>query len=111
MPEPTKLGLLDALRRLVAERWARIRRKPFDWAGNTARRLHDAAAARIERLAGPDSDIRVRSWHEGRPRDGDGMHLDDLCEHLDRPFFVPDGAVGPAWTELRHLSLGLVDGS
>jgi S1-C subfamily serine protease len=106
MPEREELGLLEALRRLIREIIARLRRKPFDWAEEKLIALHDRAADRIERMSG--GELKVKHWGKRVPPDG---RLLDLTEHLERPLAVPGGAVGPAWTDLRMVALGLVDGS
>ncbi|WP_026909794.1 hypothetical protein [Patulibacter minatonensis] len=104
LPAPQELSLCEAVRELGRELAARIRRKPVDMAEAVARKAYEAASKRIMRLAGPDTDIVIRPW---RREQG----FADLADQLGRPIVVPDGPVAAAWSDLRTLSVGLVDGS
>jgi hypothetical protein len=108
LEDPEPLGLLEAFLLLVRLIVMRIRRKPFEVVRQRLDSIHDAAADWVERQAGPDSGIQVK--HRGG-RQGQGEEELELKEVLDRPLIVPDGPVAEAWTALRYLVLGLVDGS
>jgi S1-C subfamily serine protease len=86
----------------------RIRRKPFEMVRQKIDSIHDAAADWVEKQAGPDSGIRVKRRGRGGERGGDRLDLDVV---LEKPLVVPDGPVSEAWSALRRLVLGLVDGS
>jgi len=101
---PSKYGLVEAIVLVWREFVAWLKRKPFDWAEEQLAAVHDAAAARIERL----SDLTVKRWSDYGPAE---RELLDLREHLERPLLVADGPVARTWTELRGLAFGLVDGS
>lgn len=108
LEDPEPLGLLEAFLLLVRLIVMRIRRKPFEVVRQRLDSIHDAAADWVERQAGPDSGIQVK--HRGGRR-GQGEEARELEEVLDKPLIVPDGPVAEAWTALRQLVLGLVDGS
>jgi S1-C subfamily serine protease len=108
LDDPEPLGLLEAFRLLVNLIVQRIRRKPFEMVRQRLDSIHDAAADWVEKQAGPNSGIQVK--RRGRRAGGtkDAVELDAI---LERPLVVPDGPVAEAWTALRRLVLGLVDGS
>jgi hypothetical protein len=104
--EPLKrLKLLAALRMFIRLVIRRIRNKPFEMLENQLAKLHDAAADRIEQYSG--GSILVK-----RHRDsiGNERGLLNVSKRIDRPLYVPDGPIVKTWTELRRLTLGLVDG-
>lgn len=106
--DPEPLGLLEAFRLLIRLIVLRIRRKPFKVVRQRLDSIYNAAADWVEEQAGPDSGIRVK--RRGGPKETADNGI-DLDEALGKPLVVPDGPVNEAWTALRHLVLGLVDGS
>ncbi len=106
--DPEPLGLLEAFRLLIRLVTRRLRRKPFEIVQRRVHAIHDAAADWVERQAGPDSGIRVKRWGAGPASTSEGLALDEV---LEKPLVVPDGPVAEAWTALRRLAVGLVDGS
>jgi hypothetical protein len=105
---PPRLRLLEALKLVVRELIARLRRKPFDWAEQQMARMHDHVAKLIENAAPDDLDLHVRRWHDHPEEE---RSLRGLAHYLDKPRPEPDPAVEPTWTDLRTLTFGLVDGS
>ncbi len=108
LDDPREIGLLEAFFLLVRLIWMRIRRRPFELVRERIDSIHDRAADWVERKAGPDSGIRVKHRRGSGGREEDAVELD---EALEAPLVVPDGPVAQAWTALRRLVFGLVDGS
>ncbi|HEY6551237.1 MAG TPA: hypothetical protein VIY71_08580, partial [Solirubrobacterales bacterium] len=108
LQDPEPLGLLEAFRLLLRLIIMRIRRKPFEVVRQRLDAIHNAAADWVEKQAGPDSGIRVKRRGRSEGASDDRIGLDAA---LERPLVVPDGPVAEAWTALRRLVLGLVDGS
>jgi hypothetical protein len=105
---PQALTLVEALRMLADRLIALIERRPFELAEEAIAALHDKAAAYVERIAGPESGIRVRRWNELPERE---RGLPQLRRRIDVSLTVADGRVSETWSDLRTLVLGLVDGS
>jgi hypothetical protein len=108
LQDPEPLGLLEAFRLLVRLIVMRIRRKPFEVVRQRLDAIHNRAADWVENQAGPDSGIRVKRRGRSEGSVGERIELDAV---LEKPLVVPDGPVAEAWTALRRLVLGLVDGS
>lgn len=108
LQDPESLGLFEAFRLLLRLIVMRIRRKPFEVVRQRLDAIHNAAADWVEKQAGPDSGIRVKRRGRSEGAAEDTVGLDAL---LEGPLVVPDGPVSEAWTALRRLVLGLVDGS
>jgi len=104
--DPEPLGLFEAFRLLVNLIVLRLRRKPFEIVRQRIDSIHNAAADWVEKQAGPDSGIRVK--RRGESKGGEAVELEEV---LEKPLVVPDGPVAEAWSALRRLVLGLVDGS
>lgn len=108
LPAPPTLGILEALRQLAREVWARIVNKPAEVAERFARAIVDGVAVRIERAAGADAGWRVVRW-DSRPQAA--RSAADVLGELDRPLFVADGPFRETWRDLRAASFGLIDGA
>ena len=108
LSDPEPLGLFKAFRLLIELLIQRLRRRPFEIVRRRIDSIHDAAADWVERQAGPDGGIRVKRRGTARGAAGEGVTLD---EALEKPLIVPDGPVSEAWTGIRRLAVGLVDGS
>ncbi|HMI82071.1 MAG TPA: serine protease, partial [Solirubrobacterales bacterium] len=108
LEDPAPLGLFEAFMLLVRLIVARIRRRPFEIVRERIDSVYNKAADWVEKQAGPDSGIRVKRRGEGSEAGGEALDLELI---LEKPLVVPDGPVSAAWTALRRLVLGLVDGS
>jgi hypothetical protein len=102
MPPPPEYGLLEALWLLLTDLIWRLRRAPFEKLDEVRTAIYNRAATVIQSKGGR----RVRPLH-GKTTG----QVEELEADLERPLFVPDGAVAAAWTDLRRLALGLVDGA
>jgi S1-C subfamily serine protease len=108
LPGPRELTLWQAIKEIFTQLIDRLRNKPIEILQEAIYDAYNRAADRVERAGGND-----RDWQIKRPdRDTAAVSdLSELADALDKPLIVPDGPVQAAWTDLRLLSLGLIDGS
>ena len=108
VPQPLP-DLFTALVRLAEQIVAYVRRLPSRLLEEAIATVHEKAADYIEALSRSTGRIAVRRWREAAD---DGAELAALDEALAKePLVIEDGAVERTWTELRKITLGLVDGS
>jgi S1-C subfamily serine protease len=107
LPEDEKLGLFEALKRIIGIVWDRIRRRPYELVVAKVHGVHDWMATKVEAIDGGATGLKVRRAGE-KARDG-GQTV-ELEEVLERPLFVPEGPVANTWSDLRGLAFCLVDG-
>jgi hypothetical protein len=101
--EEPRYKLWAALKIFFAFLIERLRRAPIDWIRRTAaEKIDRIVIARVERLTG----LKIE-----RVSDVDESTTQMIERVSKRPFTVPNGSVGPAWIDLRSMSLGFVDGS
>ena len=105
VPPPRQLSLLQGLRELFTQIGKFLRNAPVEIVVDTVNGIHDSFAAAVERTSKQD-EWRIKRRRGFGPIDDIG----ELRERMDRPFQVADGPVEAAWTELRTMSFGFIDG-
>lgn len=106
VPPPRQLTLLQGLRELFTQIGKFLRNAPVEIVVETVNGIHNRFAGAVERLSKQD-EWRIKRRGGIGPIDG----MRELRERMDRPFQVADGPVEAAWTELRTMSFGLIDGA
>lgn len=107
LPKDEKLGLFEALKRIIGIVWDRIRRRPYELVVAKVHGVHDWMAAKVEAIDGGATGLKIRRAGEKAREGGQTVELEEV---LERPLFVPEGPVANTWSDLRGLAFCLVDG-
>lgn len=97
-----RYSILEALLRFFRSLIDRVLRAPIQIADRVGQWLvDDVLAPRVERLTGE----KVKRWRD-RPSLAEAIE-----EAAKAPTVQPDGPVGQAWSDMRDMTIGLLDGS
>lgn len=108
LPEPEVLSIWEAIKRLFREVLFRVREMPVIYVREKVIAAHDHVAGRLNRLVPKGSNWKVKTLADQEASTSD---LRDLREQLDRPIVQPNGPVKDTWTDLRMMTLGMIDGT